>query len=295
MSAEVAVVIAGFGQMGHAMQSLLRGRAALQIWEISPEQPELPDGIRRAAPQADFLFICVPTLAHAAVLTPMVHLLRAEAATLSIAKGLDDAGRCAAEILLTALRTRPWGVLGGPMIANELVAGKSGYAELGTLDGTLMGRVRRLFPDRLVLEPNRNPQAVSWCGVLKNVYAPLVGICDGLGWGDNARGHIVMAAMRETQTILVRFAGTGADALGDAGLADFVTTVTSPSSHHYALGRRLALGDIANLECEGVHSLRIMRDQGRLPGSDCPLFALSLHIVQDPHAVPSRLHDWLLG
>lgn len=287
------VVIAGFGQMGHAMQALLRERAALRIWEIAPEKPGLPDAIGTAAPQADFLLVCVPTTAHAAVLTPLVDRLGERTATLSIAKGLDDAGRCAADILSAQLPARSWGVLGGPMIANELIAGKPGFAELGTGDPTLVGRVRLLFPNWLGLEPKPHPQAVSWCGVLKNIYAPLVGIADGLGWGDNARGHLVMAATREMQILVERYAGSSGGAYGDAGFADFVTTVTSASSHHYALGRRLAAGDVSNLECEGVHSLRILRAQGRLSTRDCPLLLIASGIVQTPGGVASQLHGWL--
>ncbi len=293
VSTQDTVIVAGFGQMGHAMQSLLNGRAELHIWDISPQRPRLPDAIQSVAPHADFLLICVPTPVHPAVLTPLAALLTTRAATLSIAKGLDDAGRCAADILSAALPERPWGVLGGPMIANELVAGKTGFAELGSADPDLTQRARRLFPEWLGLEPNPNPQAVSWCGVLKNIYAPLVGIADGLGWGDNARGHLVMAAVREMQILLERYAGKSGGAFGDAGLADFVTTVTSPSSHHYALGRRLAKSDVSNLECEGVHSLRVLNVRGRLPAQDCPLLLIAAGIIQAPRDVSSRLHGWL--
>lgn len=287
------VVIAGFGQMGHAMQALLKERATHRIWEITPEKPGLPDAIGAAAPQADFLLVCVPTAAHAAVLKPLLDRLGERTATLSIAKGLDDEGHCAADILAARLPTRPWGVLGGPMIANELIAGKPGFAELGTRDPGLLGRVRHLFPERLGLETNPRPQAVSWCGVLKNIYAPLLGIADGLGWGDNTRGHLVMAAAREMQILIEQFAGSRTGAYGDAGLADFVTTVTSPSSHHHALGRRLAAGDVSNLECEGVHSLRILQAQGRLATRDCPLLLIAAGIVRAPGDVASQLHGWL--
>lgn len=293
MNAQATVIIAGFGQMGHAMQALLRERATLRIWEISPEKTALPDAIATAAAQADFLLVCVPTLAHAAVLSLLAARLGSHTATLSIAKGLDPRGRCAAEILSALLPTRSWGVLGGPMIANELIAGKPGFAELGTGDPDLVERARRLFPDWLGLEPNPEPRSVSWCGVLKNIYAPLVGVSDGLNWGDNARGHLVMSALQEMRTLLAGFTGAEVDAYGDAGLADFVTTITSPSSHHYALGRRLALGDASNLECEGVHSLRVLQSQGRLPARGCPLLSIAAGIVKTPHDVAPRLREWL--
>ena len=174
------VVIAGYlGQMGHAMESLLGKRAQLCIWPIAPDQLEPFEAIGHEAAAADFLLICTPTVAHTAVLDRLAHRLQPECAVLSIAKGLDSTGRCAADILQSYCGKRPWGVLGGPMIANEIIAGKPAFAALGNHDKALFLRPKELFPrEGLVIVGTPNPQAVSWCGVLKNIYAPLVGISD---------------------------------------------------------------------------------------------------------------------
>ena len=294
MNKNPAVIIAGHGQMGHAMEALLAGRARLHIWPIAPGHLEPPGAIRSATPEAGFLLVCTPTVAHAAVLEPLAQLLAAEAGVLSIAKGLDDGGRTAADILHAYRGTRPWGVLGGPMIANEIIAGRKGFAELGSGDHVLFARARELFPaERLQLSHTLNPQAVSWCGVLKNIYAPLIGVADGLGWGDNVRGHLVMAAAVEMARLLPALAGEGGGAYGDAGLADFVTTVTSASSHHYSLGLRIARGDYAALECEGVHSLKVLQAARRIEPGTYPLYAVAACLARDPAALVPALQDWL--
>lgn len=287
------VIVAGHGQMGHAMEALLAGRAQLHVWPIAPGKVALPADIATTAPHADFLLVCVPTLAHGAVLEPLAPLLDARTAVLSIAKGLDDAGRSAADILDAACGARPWGVLGGPMIANEIIAGRAAFAELGSGDTALFARVRALYPAGLQLVSTPNPRAVSWCGVLKNIYAPLVGVADGLGWGDNARGHLIMAAAAEMQRLLPELAGRDAEAYGDAGLADFVTTVTSASSHHYALGRRVARGDYGDLACEGVHSLTILQAARRVDTRRHPLYAAAAFLAHAPAQLPQALHAWL--
>ncbi len=296
MTQDSTVIIAGHGQMGHAMEALLAGRARLRIWPITPNDLEPPGTIRAAAAEAGFLLVCTPTAAHGAVLAPLARLLAPDSAVLSIAKGLDDAGRTAADILHAHRDAHPWGVLGGPMIANEIIAGRMGFAELGTADGGLFARARALFPaERLRLGHTSNPRSVSWCGVLKNIYAPLIGVADGLGWGDNVRGHLIMAATAEMQRLLPVLAADGSDAHGDAGLADFVTTVTSASSHHYALGQRIARGDYAALGCEGVHSLRVMRASGRVDARRYPLYAVAEQLAGEPARLPGALHDWLTG
>ena len=289
-----AVIIAGYGQMGHAMESLLAGRARLGIWPIVPDDLELPAHIAAQAGMAELLLICTPTLAHAAVLERLAPRLSADAAVLSIAKGLDETGRCAADVLQAYRGGGPWGVLGGPMIANEIISRRPAFAELGSRDQALPGQLRALYPRAaLQITDTADPVAVSWCGVLKNIYAPLVGVSDELGWGDNARGHIVMCALREMRAILQERAGEHADAYGDAGLADFVTTVTSPSSHHHAVGRRVARDDHRDLRCEGLHSLQVLKAGGKLDAGKHVLLGVAALLAGEPARLPKALHDWL--
>lgn len=280
--------------MGHAMEALLHERARLRIWAIAPDRLQPPAELCAAAEHADSLLLCVPTLAHAAVLDGLVRHLAPTAAALTIAKGLDDDGRTAADILAARLAgCSPWGTLGGPMIANEIIAGRPAFAELGSGDPDLYARVRALFPSRLQLAAAANPRGVSWCGVLKNVYAPLLGVADERAWGDNARGHLVAAALAEMRELVARFAGQADAVYGDAGLADFVTTVTSPHSHHYALGRRVARGDVSDMECEGVHSLKVLAGRDLSWSGGFPVFRAALKLATDPRQAPAALERWL--
>lgn len=296
MNREPRVLVAGYGQMGHALQALLGGRAALEVWGITPANTTPTPEVIAAAVRADFLLLCVPTLAHGAVVAALKERLPSGTGVLSIAKGLDDAGRTAADILGDWRGRGPWGVLGGPMIADEIVKGRPAFAEFGTADGDFHARVTTLFRGSgLALTHSQDARAVSWCGVLKNVYAPLVGIADGLGWGDNARGHLVMAALGEMQRLLPVLAGTQASVYGDAGLADFVTTVTSPSSHHHALGVRVGRGDFADMQCEGVNSLAVLDARPRFDPAGFPLFAAARGLVHAPAGVASALRVWLAG
>ena len=288
------VVIAGHGQMGRAMETLLQERATLAIWDIAPERTQPPAAIAAAA-HCDFLLVCVPTVAHAAVLGPLAALLPADAGVMSIAKGLDDEGRTAADILSDGLGGKAsWGVLGGPMIANEIHIRRPAFAQLGTHEAALYTRTTALFHGSgLKLSHAPEPRAVSWCGVLKNVYAPLIGISDALGWGDNARGYLVTAALLEMQQLIRIFTGTGGAVYAEAGLADFITTVTSKSSHHYALGEAVARGEMPVPGSEGVHSLTVLRRRKSIEFDEYPLLKVAAGLVSEPLHVPLALDAWL--
>ncbi|MDE2236060.1 MAG: hypothetical protein KGL13_05050 [Gammaproteobacteria bacterium] len=291
-----SVLIVGFGQMGHAMQALLSSRARLNIWRVTPKNLQPPASVLSAAEQADFVLLCVPTCGIAGTLANLHARLRKQVVVLSIAKGLDDAGHTAAEILGECLGSRTsWGVLGGPMIANELRAGRWGFAEFGSKRSNDHTRIKKLFAgSRLRLTSTANPSVISWCGVLKNIYVPLIGLGDGLGWGDNLRGQLVSAALGEINLLVERICGPRHAAYGTAGLADLVTTATSRSSHHRRLGLRVAHGDLQLPQCEGSHALSILaRRQKRLPLQALPLLQIATALVRRPRTARARLAAWI--
>ena len=287
-----AVLIAGHGQMGRAFETLLHGRAATHVWDVAPGRVALAGADRDAAARARFLFLCVPTQALAAVLAPLTEATQADAAAFSIAKGLDDNGATAADILHAAWGARPWGIFGGPMVAGDIGAARGGYAEFGSRHEALAGRTHALFAgSALRFRALHAPRAVSWCGVLKNIYALAIGLADGSNLGANVRGHLVMAAVMEMQEFLAGVGEDPATGLGEAGLADLVATVSSPDSHHYNLGRALARGEAGTLECEGMHSLQVLMP--RVDARRYPLLEVASGLLQSTAVARQRLHGWL--
>ncbi|MGA9855628.1 MAG: hypothetical protein WBR29_10165 [Gammaproteobacteria bacterium] len=292
----MSVLIVGFGQMGHAMQTLLEGKVSLSIWQVTPKNLRLTQAIRESACHAEIVILCVPTIAIATALTPLQPYLSKRAVVLSIAKGLDDSGDTAADILGVRLGMHArWGVLGGPMIANELRAGRCGFAELGSRNPASLALVSRLFSKtHLHLTPNRSPRAVSWCGVLKNVYVPLIGLSEGLGWGDNLRGQLICVALAEMNALVQRFCGIRNAANGAAGLADLVTTATSRNSHHRALGLHVAHGSRHIIQGEGTHTLQVLMRRGSQPSSlQFPLLHVAAALVRRPETACARLAAWV--
>lgn len=293
------VLLVGYGQMGHAMRALLARRTQLTIWRVTPQRQVPGASMRATLAASDFVILCVPTLALAPLLARIMPCAARQAVYLSFAKGLDDAGCTAADIFEAQLGARAsWGVLGGPMIAAELSAGRHGYAEMGTRSVVARRATLRLFraTPLHIAERASQPRAVSWCGVLKNIYTPLFGLADGLGWGDNVRGRLANGALAEISRLIERFTGAPHAAAGVAGLADLVTTATSKSSHHRALGRRVARGDYSRPEGEGPHALRVLQRLHRLPAAQAfPLLACAALLARRPAAAGAELRAWLAG
>ena len=293
------VLVLGHGEMGRGMEGLLAGRTALSIWDKFPQAGFRSVVLAEAAPRADVAIFCLPTVPHGSVLRELLPLLRPGCICLSVAKGLDDEGRPVAQIFADLLGDRfAYGVLHGPMIAEEIQAGGLAFAQLGHRGAGVVERVIPLFAGtRLKVMPVADMTGVNWAVILKNVYTLAFGMADELGLGDNVRGWLAVAALAEMDTLVRRLGGAPGTVQGLAGLGDLVTTATSDHSHHRELGRRLARGDAghgpAGLAGEAIHTLAVIGRNRALDLAGLPLFGLIARVVGDRADPRSSLEELL--
>jgi glycerol-3-phosphate dehydrogenase (NAD(P)+) len=289
------VLVLGYGEMGHAMEVLLGGRVYLDIWEKFPVDNFRSAVLEEAAPLADLILFCLPANPHREVVTQLLPLLRMDTICLSIAKGLDERGQTAAEVFADVLGERqPYALLYGPMISEELRAGRYGFAQLGCKDDPIYRKVKDLFANtRLLISRSSDITGISWSVILKNVYAMVFGMADELQMGDNVRGYLAVASITELDQIVRGMGGDAGSPWHLAGLGDLVTTATSKDSHHHELGRMLARGESEGIKGEGVHTLEMVRQYGLFREEDYPLFELISSIVSSPGDVENRLDVYL--
>jgi len=289
------ILIIGYGEMGHAMEYLLAPHHTLFFWNRSPMQGHDCVDLEGAAGGVDYIIYCVPVCPLAGLAERIRPHLAPHTVSLSIAKGLDDCGRPAAQIFHEVYPAGGgYAVLYGPMISEEIRAGRPAFAQVGTSTPALFSGIAALFADTaLALHYSSDLAGISWSSVLKNVYAMLFGAADELELGDNVRGCLAVAALHEMQAIVVRLGGLANTPCQLAGLGDLVTTATSAGSHHHALGRELARGKRQALAGEGMHTLAMVRQFGLLALDDYPLFRLVQQIVDDPVDVGERIRVFL--
>ena len=136
-------MILGHGEMGLAMEFLLAAQHALHIWQRHPPAGVAPLKLETAVPESDVILFCLPATAHAAVAAQIAPHLSIDALCLTIAKGLDERGRLPAAVLTEAMGAKRVAVLYGPMISEEIRAGKPAFAECGTPEPAAYERTRR--------------------------------------------------------------------------------------------------------------------------------------------------------
>ena len=269
--------------MSHAMQALLAPHCTPQVWQRRDPAAEL----NALAGAADAAIFCVPARAYAELAGRLAPHLPAHAVCIGLAKGLDADGRTAPQAFAATLPSpSAYGFLYGPMIAEELLQGNPGFANVSANSATALATIQTLFAHTaLVTRPSTDMHGDAWCAVLKNLYAVLFGYADGHGLGDNVRGLLTAAALAEMRRLVPLLGGRGDNIPGLAGLADLVTTATSASSHHHALGVQCARGACAAPTGEAVNTLEALTRHGLLDLADFPLLALTARCLAEPPVV----------
>lgn len=256
------VVIIGAGEIGLSLGRILKTKGYhLSFWDKNPKVLESlgsePKGLPEIVPEADELFLCVPSWALREALLFVSPYLSKQTVVVAVSKGIEPASlKTADELALSILpKKQPFCLLSGMMVAEELREGYFGAGVIATKSDKAEKEVSDLFAETTLLtESSDDLHGVALCGVLKNIYALLLGLSYGLGLGDNARGLLAVGAVAEMKKILSLLGGRQETAIGPAGLGDLISTGLSSYSKNHEAGLALARG-ATGFESEGLASL----------------------------------------
>ena len=287
-------LILGYGEMGQAMAHLLKEQQ-VDIWEKFPLDNFQSAVLEDAASHADIVLFCLPVNPHREIVEQIAPHLKKNCVCVSIAKGLDEAGHTAAQIFAESFPPhQAYALLYGPMISEEIRAGRYAFAQLGSINVGADHKLHTCFHgSHLYIEQTSDITGISWAVILKNVYALLFGMADELKLGDNMRGFLAVAALRELNQIVCDMGGQANSSYHLAGLGDLITTATSDDSHHHELGRKLARGETQGIEGEGIHTLKMVNHHQLFSIADYPLYQLTDKIVRQPHDIKKRFDEYL--
>lgn len=291
---KIRLLILGHGEMGQAMEFLLAPHHPIHIWQRRPAAGDVPVNLDVVVPASDVILYCLPATALAEITRRIVPHLKKGTLCLTIAKGLDDRGRLPFEVLAAIVGPEKLAVLYGPMISEEIRAGKPAFAECGAHHSEAHACIMALFArSALQIQAGHDIIGLSWSAVLKNVYAMAFGMADELDLGDNVRGLLSVAALSELSRMVQILGGGAMSPFHLAGLGDLITRATSAGSHHHDLGQQLARGTHNNLVGEGPHSLKVLREYPRFDPKEFSLFQLIDDCVQRPDNVRLYMANWL--
>jgi len=295
MTTSFNVLILGHGEMGQAMEFLLKDHHSLAIWEKFPHIDHSYTSLDEGIPRADIVLFCLPVNPHREVMQHIAPLLKKTCLCVSIAKGLDETGKTAAQIFAEHLPAgQPYALLYGPMISEEIRDGRPAFGQLGCRDVASFHVMQNCFRStKLYIDHTFDITGISWSVILKNVYAMAFGMADELKLGDNVRGYLAAAALQELNQIVLDMGGQAGTPYHLAGLGDLITTATSESSHHHELGRRLAREETNDIAGEGPHTLAMITRHQLFDTRKYPLFQFIHAMMLNPSHIRLKFHSHL--
>ncbi|MBI3638460.1 NAD(P)-binding domain-containing protein [Candidatus Wolfebacteria bacterium] len=282
------ILIIGAGEIGKAIEFILKPKKEIKIsfWDKNPEKIPGQKPLSEAVPLADFIFICVPSFAYIEVINQIKSLIKKDAVVISLTKGLDLSGKSVGEILGEELKEKEFGLLAGPMLAEEITQGKKAFAVFTSVDKKSFEKVLELFKNTsLSVLYSDDVLGTSICSVLKNVYAVLFGILDGLNLGNDVKGELTVKVLTEMTGIVSFLGGKEETALGLAGLGDFLATSTSKYSKNYQSGVEIAKNKKVETKGEGITSFEILKNRLGEKISDFSLLKVIGDILEKPEDI----------
>ncbi len=262
------VTVIGAGSWGTTVAALAAGNAPTTLWARRPElaeaisatgeNPDYLPGFRlpgnlmctsdleQALDGADVVVMGVPSHGFRDVLRRAAPLIRSGVPVLSLTKGIEQGTLTRmSEIVIEELDAAPRrvGVLTGPNLAGEVVAGQPTATVIAVEDEWEGQRLQKLFMGP-TFRVYTNPDVIGCeaAGALKNVTAVAAGMAHGLGYGDNSMATLVTRGLAELTRLGMTMGGNPMTFAGLAGMGDLVATCISPKSRNRTVGVGLGEG-----------------------------------------------------
>jgi glycerol-3-phosphate dehydrogenase (NAD(P)+) len=325
----IPVAVLGAGNFGTCLALLCAGEHDVRIWARHPEIAEainrerrnprylsdvaVPERVRatpdleQALADAELVICAIPSHGLREVMEVAAPHIPRDAIVVSTAKGIElDSWKRMDQVLQDVLGPshRPSTVfLSGPSFAKEIARGHPTAVTVAAHQENYAISVQEsLSTPTFRCYSSSDVIGVELGGALKNVVAIAVGICDGLGLGQNARAGVMTRGLREITRLGAAMGANPLTFLGLAGMGDLVLTCTGDLSRNRTVGLALARGEklpdivagMAGQVAEGVRTTVGACALAELHDIEMPI-AQSVKRVLDTEIEPKQAVELLLS
>ena len=302
----------GGGSWGTTVGALVARNTSVTLWARDAARVEeintrhtnakfLPDAklpknliattdIEEAVAGVDVVVVGIPSQGFRHVLEQIKDHIRPWVPVVSLSKGLElDTHMRMTEIIEDVLPGHPAGVLTGPNLAREIMAGYAAASVIAMADETIVKELQKVFHSGLFrVYTNHDVIGCELGGVLKNIIAIAAGMGDGQGAGENTRSAVITRGLAEITRLGVAMGGEPQTFAGLTGMGDLVATCTSAQSRNRTVGFELGKGrsiteiiDEMFMVAEGVKSAPTVMALAKEYDVEMPIAAEVYEVVQN--------------
>jgi glycerol-3-phosphate dehydrogenase (NAD(P)+) len=255
-----------------------------------PETVTLTTDEVAAVRGADLWVTAIPTVYLRATLGRFRSLATPATPVVSLTKGIEvGTFQRPSQLIAEVLGTERVVALSGPSHAEEVSRGMPTSVVVAGADAELTILVQQRFgTDRFRVYTNPDLVGVELAGALKNVIGIAAGICDGLGFGDNAKSALMTRGLVEMTRFGLALGAEHDTFHGLAGVGDLITTCFSPHGRNRRVGERLGRGEsLVNIQstmpavAEGITTAKSVHERTRPLGLEMPITTAVYRVLYD--------------
>ena len=255
---------------------------------------KLHKNIKATSNQKDILIlshviVCIPSASVRSFFKKNKKHIISETSFLIASKGLEKKTFFSmSEILKEELEMESnISVLSGPNLASEIIEGMAAACVIAAKNKKT-GKEFSNILDRQNFKVflNNDVKGVELAGALKNIYAIVSGLSDGLGNKKNTKAMILTRSLVEMSHLFESLKLKKLTLLGLAGVGDLFATASSEKSRNYSFGYLLGKGKsreeakkIINQVIEGEKTLKIVYEKVSALELDMPIVEKLYNIV----------------
>ena len=255
-----------------------------------PESISASTDVAAVLKDADLVVIAVPAQSLRPQLREWKGLIAPDAMVVSLMKGLElgtDARMSEVNGEELGLPAERIAIVSGPNLAMEIAREEPTASVVACTDSAAAGWIARSCT-----APYFRPYTtadvvgVEIGGIVKNVIALAVGICEGKQMGDNTKASVITRGLAETSRLALALGGEAKTMAGLAGLGDLVATCSSPLSRNHTAGRLLGqgltleeVGQKMTQTAEGIKSGQAVHELAGKLGVEMPITAAVVAVL----------------
>lgn len=224
--------------------------------------------------------LAVPSQAIRGICKQIKSFINDEQILVDVAKGLENnTGLRLSDVFKEELPNNKYVVLSGPSHAEEVSRGIPTTIVVSSEDIYIAEEVQDAFMNSSVrVYINSDVIGVELGGALKNIIAFGAGICDGLGYGDNAKAALMTRGLREISRFGVAMGADESTFSGLSGIGDLIVTCTSMHSRNRRAGILIGQGktldetlEEVKMVVEGITATKVAYEVAKKLNIDMPI------------------------
>ena len=211
---------------------------------VIPDNIVVTTNIEEAVKDGTIIVLAVPSQAIRSVCKQIKPFVKDKQILVDVAKGLEKGtGLRLSDVCNQELPNNKYVVLSGPSHAEEVSRDIPTTVVVSSEDIHIAEIVQDIFMSpKFRVYTNPDVVGVELGGALKNIIAFGAGICDGLGYGDNAKAALMTRGIKEIGRLGVAMGAKASTFSGLSGIGDLIVTCTSMHSRNRRAGILIGQG-----------------------------------------------------